>query len=556
ILRVLRDRGPRLSPAGRDGRRDGGAVRGSHRPRAPDADAALWRRHRTEGRVRAHRHLRPRVLPAQHRGHRVRPVSVEAALVHPGHSAHRERHRDQRSPGGRRGRPRSHRCAALLHETDDLGAGARCGQPVTGCRRDRRHQRPAVQLDRLRHRRRPGRRRRRAGRADLFAGARHGRAPEHPRVRDRDPRRHGLRGRQHHRGARPRRGREPLHGVLPGSDARLRVHERVRRARTDGRADRPAAGSVRPSPSENGVIHVRWLPASLMLAAAVLALACVGRLNAYWMHVAIIAMYYAILASSWSLLAGYVGLFSLSHMAFASIGGYTSGLLTQWLRVPIPFGMLAGVIVCCAVGGAIGWGCLRMSGPYLAIFTLGVSEIGRLTIEAAAACGVAVERCRIVAFAIASGFAGLAGGFYAHYIGIMTPSVGDLDEMAKLVVMTVIGGMERLPTAVGGAFVVQFLLEWLREYGQWRLPGFGIVLLLTMRLARNGLLTPLWLPFLRVGGARGGPLVAAPAVPAKEPRTGAGAPSSGEAAVSSSGSAASWRKTPWISSSPRVTSSG
>ena len=325
---------------------------------------------------------------------------------------------------------------------------------------------------------------------------------------------------------------------------------------------------------------MRWLPASLMLAAAVLALACVGRLNAYWMHVAIIAMYYAILASSWSLLAGYAGLFSLSHMAFASIGGYTSGMLTQWLHVPIPFGLLAGVIVCCAGGGAIGWVCLRMSGPYLAIFTLGFSEIVRITIateddvtagmaglhteplfasatrlpyfyvafallaaslllmsllvrsrwglflrairedeQAATASGVAVERCRIVAFAIASGFAGLAGGFYAHYIGIMTPSVGDLDEMAKLVVMTVIGGMERLPTAVGGAFVVQFLLEWLREYGQWRLPVFGIVLLLTMRLARNGLLTPLWLPFLRLGEARGQPLVAAPTVPHKEPGT-------------------------------------
>src|SRR2546422_9297791 len=67
-------------------------------------------------------------------------------------------------------------------------------------------------------------------------------------------------------------------------------------------------------------------------------------------------------------------------MASASIGGYPSGLLTQWLRVPIPFGMLAGVIVCCAVGGAIGWVCLRMSGPYLAIFTLGFSEIVRITI--------------------------------------------------------------------------------------------------------------------------------------------------------------------------------
>src|SRR3989442_14650970 len=43
-----------------------------------------------------------------------------------------------------------------------------------------------------------------------------------------------------------------------------------------------------------------------------------------------------------------LGIGTLSHMAFASIGGYTSGLLTQWLRVPISFGMLAGGIVCCA----------------------------------------------------------------------------------------------------------------------------------------------------------------------------------------------------------------
>src|SRR5262249_57012833 len=44
--------------------------------------------------------------------------------------------------------------------------------------------------------------------------------------------------------------------------------------------------------------------------------------------------------------------------------------------------------------------------------------------RAAGASGVSVARFRILAFAIASGFAGLAGGFYAHYIGIMTPSVG------------------------------------------------------------------------------------------------------------------------------------
>jgi branched-chain amino acid transport system permease protein len=312
---------------------------------------------------------------------------------------------------------------------------------------------------------------------------------------------------------------------------------------------------------------VRGLHVYVVAVAAAIALLTASHFNPYWLHVAIIAMYYGILAASWSLLAGYVGLFSLSHTAFASIGGYTSALLVKWYGIPVVLGMGAGVLMCCALGGAIGWVCLRMSGPYLAIFTLGFSEIVRIVIsseddvtagmaglhtaplfagatrlpyfyaafallavslllmgllvssrwglflrairedeQAAAASGVAVARFRILAFAIASGFAGLAGGFYAHYIGIMTPGVGDLDEMAKLVVMTVIGGMERLPTAVGGAFAIEVLLELLRSYGQWRLPLFGVLLLLTMRFARNGLLTPLWLQLVRLGETRVGRL--------------------------------------------------
>lgn len=315
---------------------------------------------------------------------------------------------------------------------------------------------------------------------------------------------------------------------------------------------------------------MRGLHVYVVALAAAIALLTASHFNAYWLHVAIIAMYYGILAASWSLLAGYVGLFSLSHTAFASIGGYTSALLVKWYGIPVVLGMGAGGLMCGALGGAIGWVCLRMSGPYLAIFTLGFSEIVRIVIsseddvtagmaglhtaplfqsatrlpyfyaafallalslllmgllvssrwglflrairedeQAAAASGVAVARFRILAFAIASGFAGLAGGFYAHYIGIMTPSVGDLDEMAKLVVMTVIGGMERLPTAVGGAFAIEVLLELLRSYGQWRLPLFGVLLLLTMRFARNGLLTPLWLQLVRLGEARVGALAGA-----------------------------------------------
>ena len=314
---------------------------------------------------------------------------------------------------------------------------------------------------------------------------------------------------------------------------------------------------------------MRGLYAAILVVAAGLLLGYGHLLNSYWMHVLIIAMFYAILSSSWSLLAGYAGLFSLGHMAFASVGGYTSALLVQVTGMPVPLGMAAGTVACCLVGAGIGWVCLRLTGPYLAIFTLAFSEIVRITVstedevtrgmtglhtvplfhtasrlpyfytsfgllagslalmgilvhsrwglflrairedeQAAAASGVAVARFRILVFAIASGFAGLAGAFFAHYTPVLTPDIGDLDRMALLVVMTVIGGMERIPTAVGGAIGVEFLQEYLREFGIWRLEIFGIVLLFTMRFARNGLLTPLWLWFVRLGDA-GRPAVAA-----------------------------------------------
>lgn len=308
---------------------------------------------------------------------------------------------------------------------------------------------------------------------------------------------------------------------------------------------------------------MRGLPAVLLFAAGALLLGYGHLLNSYWMHILIIAMFYAILTASWSLLAGYAGLFSLGHVAFASVGAYSSALLVQYSGIPVPLGMATGVVLCGLVGAGIGAVCLRLTGPYLAIFTLAFSEIVRITVstedqvtrgmtglhtvplfntasrlpyfytvfgllagslalmgllvhsrwglflrairedeQAAAASGVAVARFRILVFAVASAFAGLAGTFFAHYIPVLTPDLGDLDRMALIVVMAVIGGMERIPTAVGGAIGVEFLEEYLRRFGIWRLEIFGIVLLLTMRFARNGLLTPLWQQFMRLGEVR------------------------------------------------------
>ena len=65
---------------------------------------------------------------------------------------------------------------------------------------------------------------------------------------------------------------------------------------------------------------------------------------------------------------------------FVSLGAYTSALLVRWFGVPIPFGMAAGVVLCTIVGAGIGFICLRMRGPYLALFTVAFSEVLRIVI--------------------------------------------------------------------------------------------------------------------------------------------------------------------------------
>lgn len=98
----------------------------------------------------------------------------------------------------------------------------------------------------------------------------------------------------------------------------------------------------------------------------------------YFQHILVLCGIYLILASSWNLLAGYSGLLNLGHAAFFGIGGYSSALMalklhiTPWLGLPIGGGVAA------IFGILLGIPSLRLSGPYLAITTIGFSEILRL----------------------------------------------------------------------------------------------------------------------------------------------------------------------------------
>ena len=88
----------------------------------------------------------------------------------------------------------------------------------------------------------------------------------------------------------------------------------------------------------------RWSSAGAVLAACG-ALAFPFLVNAYWLSVGVLAIFYAIVTASWALLAGYAGQFSFGHMAFVSLGAYASGLLVTTFGIPIPLGMAAGVLL-------------------------------------------------------------------------------------------------------------------------------------------------------------------------------------------------------------------
>ena len=107
-----------------------------------------------------------------------------------------------------------------------------------------------------------------------------------------------------------------------------------------------------------------------------------GLVNNYTLHVLIISFYYAVLASSWSLLMGYAGQFSFAHMAFAGLAGYTTGIMGKfWATGPVA-GIIAGTIIAGIFGWIVGLLVLRLRSTYLALFTIAFAEIVRFVTNA------------------------------------------------------------------------------------------------------------------------------------------------------------------------------
>lgn len=156
-------------------------------------------------------------------------------------------------------------------------------------------------------------------------------------------------------------------------------------------------------------------------------------------------------------------------------------------------------------GGAVGfsgipkytslfWVYTFLAVTVIAALRLKNSSLGREMISvredeiAAQAMGVNITRQKVRAFVLAAFFAGIGGGLYAHEIGvIISPGDAGFQRSFEYVIMAVLGGQGSVTGVMLAASILTLLPEALRQFDQYRLIVYAIVLILMMLLRPQGL---------------------------------------------------------------------
>ncbi len=274
----------------------------------------------------------------------------------------------------------------------------------------------------------------------------------------------------------------------------------------------------------------------LLLAVALLIYWGQDNLNNFQIRILNLAGIFAILGVSLNLVLGFTGMFSLGHAGFMCIGAYTTAILTmsprskeiiyfmepinpvlaniQWPVLPA---IILGGIMAAVFGFLIGFPALRLRDDYLAIATLGFSEIIRIVVTntititngalglknipsikslwvywlatiltiliikrilnsswgyafkairdneiAAEAMGINIFKHKLLSFTIGAFFAGLAGALMAHLITSVDPTMFRFLFTFQILLIVVMGGMGSISGSVVAALIVTIGMEVLR----------------------------------------------------------------------------------------------
>jgi branched-chain amino acid transport system permease protein len=209
--------------------------------------------------------------------------------------------------------------------------------------------------------------------------------------------------------------------------------------------------------------------------------------------------------------------------------------------------LLAGALLAGVTGVAVGVPSLRLKGDYLAIVTLGFGEIIRLLFNNTKALGAATgyfgndpaglppyttffwvylwvviivtvvrnitfsqtgrsliairedeiaaeamatptTRLKVTAFTISAATAGIAGGLFAHMQSGIRPEDFKFEKSIDMVVMIIVGGLGSISGAIIGGLFLAATLELMRDFQQYRMVLYALLLVVIMIVRPQGLL--------------------------------------------------------------------
>ena len=234
--------------------------------------------------------------------------------------------------------------------------------------------------------------------------------------------------------------------------------------------------------------------------------------------------------------AGLINIVNFGYCAIMGVGGYTSAILAERIGLSPWLGMLAGGLVAAVLGLVIGMITLRLRGIFAACLAwfFGLAAMGLATkmvwltrgplgmrverlfdtssnipyyylslvmmvviyiickwvtrtrmgvafkaigqnMEAARTSGINPVFYRVSNFVLSCALAGVLGGFYAHYYGILTPDMMHTAKTVEVLAVAYIGGRGSLWGGAAIAFPFIFAMELIRS-SLSNLPGLNLLL--------------------------------------------------------------------------------
>lgn len=305
---------------------------------------------------------------------------------------------------------------------------------------------------------------------------------------------------------------------------------------------------------KNLKINILWFVLLLAGYGLITLLASAGVLNDFYLQILQQIGINIILAVGLNLIVGFSGQFSLGHAGFMAIGAYAAAIIgSKSATYPAFFAaMVLGAVIAGTVALIVGLPTLRLKGDYLAIATLGVSEIiriliinggdltngaagilgipaftnwqmvyffvvittiltinflrspiGRATLSvredeiAAESVGVNTTKIKVVAFVFGAITASIAGSLQAGFIGSVVQKDYTFINSINVLIIVVFGGLGSMTGTIVAAILLGILNMVLQNVASIRMIIYSLALILVMIFRPGGLLGTWELNFSR-----------------------------------------------------------